>query len=212
MLLPLFLPLQRPTAVALRLHVDIPRKADRRSAGCIQLVYMMDLVDVRVVFRSCVHQPGQHAVHTKEEVHANAEVAGPEQAAFVAFYKRAYIGHVIVPASGAHHYGHTAIKAQAHIGYGLVRLAEFNGHIATRGIGARVLRTHTQSNFMSTCLCDLLNGLAHFAVSVKGYAHGANGAEGIRKPRSPKPKKCEQMEVSRFRRDVNLEFVCAQRI
>jgi hypothetical protein len=164
--------IEHPARVACTGQIDVACQGDGGATGRIQFVDVVDLIQSRLIGRVRVHQLGQVLVQLEEQVHADAEIARPQQCSACFAHQAAYLAKPVVPAGGAHHHGHPVPQAQRDVVHRLVGTAEFDGHIGAGGRRARIVTIHTQHHIMATRGGGRFDGPAHFAVSVQGDAHG----------------------------------------
>ena len=150
-------------------------KSYRCAARGVEFMDVVSFADVDAVFGVRIHEHGQFFVDGKHYVHADAEVGGGEQGAFLFVAEVGDVVIVGIPTCGAAYDGDAELNAQTEVGRGSFRCCEFNGDV---GRGEKVFLlfhlvgivycAHNRVTFFEG---ERLDCMAHFAVSYESDFH-----------------------------------------
>lgn len=149
----------------------------------VKLLGVVNLLHAHIVLRLLSHQPGQIAVHGKENVYADAVIGSVKQGAVLRFAKVQSFGQPVEPAGRSANHGNASLKAGFDVLEGSFRPGELDGNIGFFEIFNRKIRLVVQVNgqhdLVTACFCKRFDGFAHFSEANNCNVHFRNAFVGI---------------------------------
>ena len=165
-----------PARLAVEVLEDAFGQGDGGAARGVQLVDVVRLAHAHVVARELVHNLGQVLVDGREDGHAQAEVARPEQRPFTLGAEAAHFLAVFFrPARAARHELHARLEGLHVVAVGSLGIGELDGHVGrAEGFGLEVLLVvdvDDADDFVSAATGNAFYFLAHLAITDQCYFH-----------------------------------------
>ena len=165
-----------PRLLAVEAVNNLLGQRDGGARRCVELMHVVGLGQLNVVLRELVHDLGQIPVDSREDGHANGEVARPEESLLAVFGQRFNVGLVVFhPTRRTAHHLHIVGEGLKVVAVGSRRIGKLNGHIG-RGKGrtvkvSLVVYIYLTHNFVAAGNGNLLNHMTHLAIANQCYLH-----------------------------------------